>query len=197
MTVIQVLKLASVFLNCEQEFAPLLETDTDQDSNENSLVDEITKNHFNRLLTSLNLCYSEIAIDYLPLLYCQRITVQNNKIYLSDLTKELKDVYAITSIDDKKRFKFKLYADYIQTNVNGVVDILYSYVPSELTLNSDINNFMGRISTKCLALGTVKEYCYLEGLYDDALLWEQRYKDSLKIETRTKAEIVMPKRRWL
>lgn len=190
MTVKQVLHLASIYLNCEQEFATLIDGETEE---QNTII----ATQFNRLLTSLNLCYNEIALEYLPLLVTQKIVVENNKIYLMDLSKELKDVYSITSLDDKKSFKFKVYADYISTNVNGAVKITYSYVPDELTLNSSINNFLGRVSVKCLALGTAKEYCYLEGLYDDANIWEDRYKNTLKIQTRKKAEITLPKRRWL
>ncbi len=188
MTVKEVLTLATAFLNLQTEFEGLI--------NGVGSADARTQKEFDNLQLALNLCYQDIAQNYLPLLYTQELTIENNKIYLSDITKELCQVYSITSIDGKKGYKFKVFDNYIDTNVNGLVKITYSYVPVKLNLNDTINNFAGRISKKCLAMGTVSEYCYISGLYEDAALWGERYKDDLKTETRKRGEIVLPKRRW-
>ncbi len=189
MTTQQVLSLAAVFLN-KQELLPLIEQ-TQQPA------DNIETKHYELLLKSLNLCYQEISLDYLPLLFKEQLLIQNNKIYIEDLQKQPKDIYVISSLDQSKTYKFKVYDNYIDTNVNGNVNITYSYVPDELTITSQVNNFAGRISLKCLAMGTVAEFCYILGLYEDAALWEHRYKSLLKIETRKKAELKLPSRRWL
>ena len=190
MTAKQVLLLASAFLNLQQEFEPLINDPQVQ-------VDERTKLEFNNLVQSLNLCYSEIALDYMPLLCSEQVLVENNKIYVMDLAHELKDVHSITSLDNNKSFKFVIYPDYIKTNVLGNVNITYSYVPEQISVNDNVNNFAGRLSLKCLALGVAAEYCFLSGLYDDAKIFDARFKNILKIECRKKSNITLPKRRWL
>ena len=55
---------------------------------------------------------------------------------------------------------------------------------------------IGKISARILAYGVASEYCFLEMLYDDATLWENRYKNALLCAQRKKGELKLKKRGW-
>ena len=65
-----------------------------------------------------------------------------------------------------------------------------------ITFTSLAENFGGKISARVIAYGVASEYCFLEMLYDDATLWESRYKNALLVASRKKGEIQLKKRGW-
>ena len=52
------------------------------------------------------------------------------------------------------------------------------------------------LSARVLAYGTASEYLLVEGLSEDAEIWEDRFKRSLFMLSRKKGEHIMPRRRW-
>ena len=73
------------------------------------------------------------------------------------------------------------------------VEIIYKTFPTELTLSQ---SFSSTIPERVYAYGVAREYYFNQTLFDDAEIWEERFKNSLQILTRKKSEIKMPKRRW-
>lgn len=55
---------------------------------------------------------------------------------------------------------------------------------------------MPRVSARVTALGVAAEYCFVCGLFEEAQLWDGRYKDSLKIALRKKGAMSVKARRW-
>lgn len=76
------------------------------------------------------------------------------------------------------------------------VEISYKVYPKTLDVNSMAENFGGKISARVIAYGVASEYCFLEMLYDDATLWESRYKNALLVASRKKGELKLKKRGW-
>lgn len=185
-----VLKIASLFVNLADEFSPIIDETEDT-------VDTQTQKEFEIFLKCLNLVYTEISTDYLPILEKQRVLVENGKVYLDDISESIKDIVSVKLASNEKNVKYTLFSNYIEVGAGGYVDIVYSIYPTALTLTSDIDSFGGKVSEKCLALGTASEYCYINGFYDEAEIWDNRFKDSLQIACRKKSEIILPKRRWL
>ncbi len=186
-----VLKIASLFLNLTNEFTPIIEED------ENATIDTNTQQEFAILLSCLNLTCLDISYDYLPILSTETILVENNKIFFQDLANEPKSIQSITLKSNGKNVKYQIFEDYIKLYANGYVDIVYSISPESITLQSDGILFGGRISDKCLAMGTASEYCYVKGFYEEAAMWDERFKQALQVACRKKSEVVLPRRRWL
>lgn len=185
-----VLKIASLFVNLSTEFTPIIDETEDT-------VDAQTQKEFEIFLKCLNLAYTEISTDYLPILESKQVLVENKKVYLDDISTSIKDIVSVKLASNGKNVKYTLFSNYIEINAAGYVDIVYSIYPTDLTLSSDIDSFGGKISEKCLALGTASEYCYINGFYDEAEMWDNRFKQSLQIACRKKSEITLPRRRWL
>lgn len=183
MNVKEIIKIASLFVNVQEEV-------------EQAINAEETNNELKMLLNCLNLTLSEIADDYLPILNQETVYIDSNQLFLDDLSKPCKEIISIKLSDGKKNIKFTQYEEYVYVNAKGYVDIVYSTTINNVQLNSTINQFPC-ISSKCIALGTASEYCYINGFYEEAEMWDKRFKDTLQVECRKKKEIVMPKRWWL
>jgi hypothetical protein len=76
------------------------------------------------------------------------------------------------------------------------VEVTYKVYPEKILLDGNAESFGGKISARILAYGVASEYCFLEMLYDDATLWETRYKNALLNAQRKKGELKLKKRGW-
>lgn len=188
MEIINILKNACVFLKKDE----LLEI-TELGGEETST--EAQQKELNLLFRCLNLVYNSVATDYIPLIKTENITSINGEILFSSLGEKILDV---KRIEDKYgiRVNYKLYPDKILT-IDGEVNITYSYEPEELEeLTSTMESFSEKINERVIAYGVAMEYSFISGLHDDASIWEKRFKDSLQIASRKKAEMRLPNRRW-
>ncbi|MDD4110358.1 MAG: hypothetical protein PHS54_02265 [Clostridia bacterium] len=188
MEIINIIKNTCVFLQKDE----LLET-TELGGEETST--EAQQREISLLLRCLNLVYNSIATDYIPLIKTEIIMPINGEILFTSLSEKILD---IKRIEDKYglRLNYKLYPDRILT-IDGEVTINYSYEPEELEdLTSTMESFSEKLTERVIAYGVAMEYSFISGLHDDASIWEKRFKDSLQIASRKKAEMRLPSRRW-
>lgn len=191
MEVKDILKLAIIFLDKKELFEDEIFLETLPTGYASS---EKRKQDINQLLLCFNLIYNEIARDYMPLLQKEEIEFINDKFNYSDLEKVLLDVVSLKS--NGRNVKFKMYPTYFCAKTKKAI-IEYSYEPDNLGINDQIENFGGRIPARVFAYGFAMEYSFLSSQSTEALIWEQRYKESLLANTRKKSEIVLPSRRWI
>ncbi|MDR0850330.1 MAG: hypothetical protein LBN07_02465 [Christensenellaceae bacterium] len=185
MLVSNVLKTASLMLGLEEEFAPIFVS---------SAVSAETQKKFNKLLDSFNLCLSEISTDYIPLLTSQTLTPVGGKLYSNST--DMKRIYEIRTKSGKK-LKYKLFEGFVSIDFAGPVEVTSFVAPQILTLNSTFSSFGGKVSEKCLAMGTSAEYCFLAALYNDAEIWDNRFRQALNRACSKKDSLILPERRWL
>lgn len=185
MLVSNVLKTASLMLGLEDEFAPIFVSAT---------VGAETQKKFDKLLNSFNLCISEISTDYIPLLTSQTMMPIGKKLYINN--NDMKQIYEIR-VKGGKKIKYKLFEGFVEVVFGGMVEVISFATPQKLNLNGQFNGFGGKVSEKCLALGTVAEYCFLTALFDDAKIWDNRFRQALERACSKKDSVVLPERRWL
>lgn len=195
----EIVKLSSIMLNIEDvlnstklydESFDVLDEDTTLTGDTN--IDKT----FNLLIRCFNLVYSEIATDYLPLINKEEIEVKNGQFELKNLNKNF---YKLVKLEDKNfnSVNCEIYND-ILYSLDGEYNLVYCYKPSFATLNSEINDFNGKITDRVLAYGLNKEYCYILGLYEDAESYKTKFEESLKSLNVIKKNIVLKnKRRWI
>lgn len=147
------------------------------------------------LLLCFNLIYNEIARDYMPFLQKEEIEFVDDKFAYSDLKKVLLDVFSLKT-QNGRNIRYKMYPTYIYAKAKRAV-IEYSYEPENLNISDEIENFSSRIPARVFAYGVAMEFAFLSSLSTEALIWEQRYKESLMEISRKKSEIVLPSRRWI
>lgn len=186
MKVKDVLTKASQILNIESDMKVQIEATTRP----------TLSAQFNMLYNACMIAYEELATDYFPLLSSEEVVVQNNKIYYTDLAKDVKDIYRIEGIDGKI-FRFKCFPDYCYVGGAGNVKVLYSYIPQEPEWGGDFSNFCGKVTTRSFAFLVASEYSFIAGFFDDAKIWHKRFCDSIRAKQSKKGPIFLPKRKWL
>ena len=145
-----------------------------------------------KLLTAVNLVCDEVAREYQPILQVENFVVKNFKLPLCDFAFEVAD---ILSVKDKlgRNVKYKIFEDYVFV-CGREIEVIYSSVPDALGIDDD---FFSTLPERAIAYGAAREYFFMNGKYDDANAWEERFKNSLQVLLRRKSEVKMPRRRWL
>lgn len=159
--------------------------------NSDSLTDE-QNSICDSLVKCFNLIYNEIASEYLPIIKVEKVKPVGSRVEYSTLSG---DVCQILSISDcsGERLKFKAFQDYVMVDANEI-EIIYQVYPSELTLSSEFDT---TLTERIFAYGIAREYYFMQTLFDEADIWEERFKNSLQVLSRKKSEVKMPRRRWI
>lgn len=186
MTVKDILKLVCSFVG-EREILEKFEA-------EDSTFSAREEKKINSMVKCYNLVMQEIASDYLSLMIKEEIDVEDSILNFSDLSKFVVNIYEI-----KNRFginlKFKLFPNYVEIN-GKAKSIVYSYLPDEKALDDEVELFYG-LSARVIAYGVASEFLLIEGISEDAEIWEERFKESLFVLSRKRGEHVLPKRNWI
>lgn len=167
-----------------QELGKAIEENTTLTDEQSAVCDSLVK--------CFNLVNSEIASDYIPILKNEVIKTKEFKVNFSELSFS---PCQIISVKDKngRKVRFKVFDNYLIAFAN-VINITYTTLPEEMTLTSEITS---TLPERVYAYGIAREYYFLQTLFDDADIWEDRFKNSLQVFQRKKSDVVMPKRRWL
>lgn len=155
---------------------------------------ESEKAEVDKMVNALNLITEEIACDYLPILKEKTINLKNGEIEVGEIDDNVMEIVSI-----KNRMGKALRYKYVNGKIvclASTVIITYKTYPNKITLDGNAEDFGGRLSARVVAYGVASEYCYLEMLYDDASIWEARFKNSLLIACRKKGELTLKKRGW-
>lgn len=182
MTVKEVLSQAA-FLLGRDELVTLLQTEEGAQSAEAV-----------SLLKCYNTVENEIALDYIPLTAEQEIRVLGGKVYYTVLKRTPVSVLSVTD-EYGNKLPFTIYPEYIRTSTGAKV-IVYTYAPEvkQLTDNCEYGN---RLSVRLLSYGVACEYCLINGRYEEALLWDRKYKDALLCVAALNKPHVVRSRRWI
>lgn len=188
MKVKEILKNVCIYLGKEELLASNYFESDGQELTENLQKD------LNKILKCYNFITSEIASDYLPILKSKEITLKNGEIDVFDIDDSIQEIVSIKN-KNGKNLKYKYLGNKIICLATNV-EVLYKVYPKEVGLEDEGESFGGRLSARILAYGVASEYCYQEMLYDDASIWENRYKNALLSGMRKKGEIKLKSRGW-
>lgn len=185
----QILELTATFLGKEELLNCAYFTGSDEQiSNEDA-------KELDMLLRCLNLVVSDISTEYLPIYREKDITFNDGKMNLKDIDS---DLFQIVSLKDEynNNIRFRIFDSHISANCEHA-HIVYTVFAKTCTLDGEVEKFSTIIPFRVLSYGTAMEYCFISSLFDDAQIWESRYKNSLLSLSSKKHNIVMPKRRWI
>lgn len=148
------------------------------------------------LTTCFNLVNNIIATEYMPLLAEAACTVTDGRINYSDITTE-HNIFNIKKVrsTDGDTLTFSCFPTYLKTQGKKVI-VTYAYYPKTLIPTDEANTFGIQLSSRVYSYGMACEYCFMNGLYDEANMWDKRFKDALKGAIRRLAEVKLPSRSW-
>lgn len=185
MLVKNIIKSAVKLLNKKDVLLSLDKSEIDDESVIEDLDD---------LLLATNLVNNTIASSYIELIKTSDVVCLNNVIKFSDISAN--NIIEIKTIKNNEGYvvDYKINYDGIHID-NGNYIIEYSYFPTEVTIDSNIDYYT-KLNDLTFAMGVVGEYLFLKGSIDEGAIWDKRFKQSLFNCVRPRRSIVMPKRRW-
>lgn len=181
MKVKNIITLACNFIG-ETEIADLIENQTEENVDEK--VDEMVE--------LFNIVRNEVVCEYMPSLENEEFEVKDFKLYYSSFKRKPLKIY---SVEDKltRRLKFRSFPEYLMVKA-GKVNVTYSYQPKGVNLDDEIEE---SVPERVYAYGVAREYLMREGMFEDAEIFETRFKNSLKVLTQKSAVTVLAGRRWV
>ncbi|HEY8423463.1 MAG TPA: hypothetical protein VIL23_01720 [Clostridia bacterium] len=160
------------------------------------LDDAQAKKDLELIKTCINLVLKEIASFYVPLKTVEEVLVKNSKIPYVDLQKPALDIKSVKDSCGQKRY-FKVYPSYIYTDCEGKCHIEYAYLPANVAdLDEKTEYQNSKITSSIIAFGAAREYCFIMSMYEDAQMWDARFKDSLANASRQNTVLTVPERLW-
>lgn len=183
MKVKEVILLAATLLGCEEEVRYYIEDE-----------DEEYEQKAQMLLHCLHLVENELALDYFPLVTEQEISTQTGKILFSNLSKDIVRIIKVVD-EDGNSIAYQLFPSYLMTQ-RGNVKIVYSYTPSQKDWDEKLDLAL-YVSQRMLAYGLAAEYCTAMGRFEEANIWDEKYKDAIEAAYKMKSGGKMPSRRWM
>lgn len=130
----------------------------------------------------------EIAAEYFPLVERETLTPTEGKLPFDRFSRTPLRVYGVTR--NGRAVAYGYYADGLTVEGGGACSVTYGYLPA-----GDDAAVHPSVPVRTAAYGAAAEYCLLNGLYDDAAMWDKRFRDSLmRLKKRGRR---LPQRRWL
>lgn len=183
MTVKDVVLLAAKLLGCEDDVRYYIEDE-----------DEEYAQKAEMLLYCFHLVENELAVDYFPLMAEQEINTQTGKIAFSNFPNVIARIIKVTDKNGNS-IAYQLFPDYLMTQT-GKVKVLYSYTPAEKSWDENID-FTLYVSGRLFAYGIAAEYCTVLGRFEEANVWDEKYKDAIESAYRAQSGGKLPSRRWV
>ncbi len=192
MTVLEILKNASYYLNLDVEFAPYFEeTPTITPSEE-------TAREWEKMLKSFNLLLKSIATGRIALTKEEEIVFNaKGEFSLSGLDQKFHDVQRIVGYNGLV-FASKTNDGKLKANYVGPAMLNYSFVPEDLKTTDDVQFFDGVIDELVFSYGVCYVYCEMCSLFDDAQMWQEKFENAINdCMRRGMQQKIMRVRRWL
>ena len=145
------------------------------------------------LLRCFNLVENELALDYLPLYREEDISTETGVVFFSDLSRAAVRVVRVTDAWGNET-SFKLYPEYLKTQP-GNLKVGYTYTPKEKTLDGE-SDFTRFVSPRLFAYGIAAEYSLASGMFEEAAVWDKKYKEAIAAAYRAKPKGNIKARRW-
>lgn len=170
---------------CNYELYDAISKDTFSDSQQKEI---------NLLIDCVNLTNCNIATNYVKLIDSKEM-YNSGTINYSKITNQT--IYDIISVKSKsgKVLDYVLTSSGINTSI-GFVTVKYSYFPADLEYGDTLTNFPTKINERIFVYGVISEYLYVKGVFDEARVWEEKFKLEIQSLLRQQNPKIIKQRRW-
>jgi len=161
-------------------------------------LNDSDKLEFDNLIRCAHQVLKEIAAEYVPLVTNQSFNLTNNEIDFKDFCKPILEVIRVSF--NGKRIPFVSFHDRIELGIKGGGNFTVEYaydIDFNHDLNAELDYKSKKVSVRLLGFGIAAEYCLINGMNDEAILWDRRYKDALGAAVSQRKEKKVKVRRWL
>ena len=146
------------------------------------------------LLRCFQLVENELALDYLPLYAEEEVETETGAVPYSAFSRAVVRVVKVTD-EWGNEAPFTLFPEYLKTQ-GGKWKIRYAYSPEKKTLDGE-SDYHLHVSARLLAYGMATEYALAQGMFEEASVWDKKYKDAITATYRANPCRVIRSRRWV
>jgi|GEM_PF-6397978 len=150
------------------------------------------------LVTIANIVMRAVSREFSPLYYEQTFTSNENcQIPFSEFNKPINQIKSV-SFADGISSTFRSFPDYIKVGLPRTnYSVTYSYYPNEISALEDALTLPMGVSAETIAYGMCAEYLTIEMLYDEADMFEEKFKEGLRNASVSKSERKIANRGWI
>lgn len=184
MTVKECVELAATELGIIEEVSAWLSGESSEEGRKKTEL----------LTVCFNVVENELALDYFPLLAEDTLESEGGIVTFSALQN---DAVRITKVTDEwgNPVPFRIFPAYLKTQP-GKVCVAYTYTPKKKTVDEE-SDFAVFASARLMAYGMAAEYATATGAFEDAAVWDKKYRDGIRAAYRVQRCERIRSRRWV
>lgn len=146
------------------------------------------------LLRCANNCLDEITSEYLPLKNEAKVRSEKGRIAYSQLGTAVYDVIWVKQ--NGVKVKFELFPAHIRVESDGEYEVCFYTRPEPMSMDDDVPTEL-HLTPRVISYGIAAEYLLISGFYEEAVMYDKRFKDALiRLNSGDGAKQVK-RRRWL
>ncbi len=146
------------------------------------------------LLYCFNATEDELARKYFPLVCTDTVISSNGEFNYTIFLHAPVKINKV--IADGKEVEFELFPKFMRVDAKKIT-VEFEYAPAKKTIDGD-SDFGSEVGEYLLALGSVAEYCLINGETEAAEIWEEKYRRHIDgAQKRLPSGGTIPPRRWI
>ena len=160
-------------------------------TDENYQASEDTLSAVNIMTALTNLVIGELAGTFIPMIKCEKVHAKNGRVKYADLTERCVKIVGVYN-ENGENISYQHTPEYMCVSVNDI-SVEYEFIPPNYDLDSVIGYTEEDISSATLSYGLAAEYCISRGSFDEAVMWHERYVNSVSNKRKLKNSTVKPR----
>lgn len=156
--------------------------------------EETFKREAELLLACFNRVECSLALEYLPLYAEDELLTVTERLEFSSFTYS---PVRILSVEDGEGnpIKYKLYPKYLKAQA-GICKVTYTYTPDEKGIDGE-SDYTLLTADSLFVYGVLAEYCMSEGQFEEASVWDKKYKEGIEAAFCGRTCKRLRSRRWV
>lgn len=146
------------------------------------------------LLRAYNNVESEIAMNYLPLVEKELFDTEDGELLFDNFSWRVIHILNVYNEQGGKQ-EFELRPWGVITKP-GEIYVEYTYVPDEKDFYDTVS-FQPFVAQPLFVFGILAEYYLVRGEFEEAAIWDKKYKDAISLSHQMQKGKRMPSRGWL
>lgn len=148
------------------------------------------------LLQCANMVRKEIAFEYLPLVATETVEHTQDAFSYDALSHRVLRILQVQDANRGIRLRFRMHPDRCEVPASaGKLVVQYQYQPEDISFTDDCG-LPPSVTARTLALGIAAEYCLIQGMYEQSVLFSDRFADDMRSASRRVGEARVKPRRW-
>ena len=148
--------------------------------------------------TALKHCYDvvidEIACEYMPLIYNEKLSAKSGTIDYSDFSKTPVRIKKVCD-ENSNKLPYRSFIDHLAVNCD-YASVTYEYKPETQNGSDEAYYSNGIIGVYVLSYGIAAEFCTERGRIADAEVWNGKFASAMRARVAEKGRLKIKNRNW-